>query len=156
MNCERVQELIAPFVNEQLNTEETEEFLKHIDSCEDCREELEVSYSLMTAMKQLDAGTDLSDNYIEELDEKIEACFMEGLKKKRSCARRRMILAALVVALLFMTGSMASEKRCAQEVLLFRDVFGVGQENGNGQENEQKKIWQEPDTENDAGDVPSK
>ena len=154
MNCERVQELIAPFVNEKLNTDETEEFLKHIDSCDDCREELEVSYSLMTAMNQLDAGTDLSDNYIQELDDKIEACFMEGLRKKRTRARRRMLLAAMVLGLLFMTGSMASEKRCTQEVLLFRDVFGVGQENENRPEKEQKNIGQEPEAETDNGDEP--
>lgn len=123
MDCERVQELIAPFVNGKLNTDETEEFLKHIDTCADCREELEVSYSLMTAMKQLDEGADLSEDYIQELDEKIEACFIEGLKKKKVRARRRVILAALVFGMLFMTGSTASEKRCERERVLLREIF---------------------------------
>ncbi len=140
MDCERVQELIAPFVNGKLNTEETEEFLRHIDTCSECKEELEVSYSLMTAMKQLDEGTDLSDNYIQELNDKIEACFMDGLKKKRDCARRRVILAALVFALLFLTGSMASEKRCAQEEALLRTVLYVEDDAGEESVEQNDKI----------------
>ena len=74
MECKRVMELMTQFINDQLEAEDVQAFLDHIDSCPECREELEVNYSLMTAMKQLDEDTDLSDNYIEELNQKIETC----------------------------------------------------------------------------------
>lgn len=125
MDCKRAQELIAPFINDKLNTEETEEFLRHIDSCADCRKELEFSYSIMTAMKQLDEGTELSDDYVAELEEKMKACYLEGLKKKKACACRRVALAVLVFGMLFMTGSAASKKRCMQEEAVFQEIFGI-------------------------------
>lgn len=111
MDCKRAQELITPFINGQLDTEEAEAFLEHMESCKECREEMEVFYSLVTAMKQLDDGTDLSDNYTAELNHKMEECYLEGLRKKRSCARRRMLLVSLIFLLLFMNGATAVEKR---------------------------------------------
>ena len=71
MDCKRAMELMTQFINDRLDAEDVQAFLDHIDSCPECREELEVNYSLMTAMKQLDEDTDLSDNYIEELNKKI-------------------------------------------------------------------------------------
>ena len=70
MDCKKAMELMTQFINEQLDADDVQAFLDHIDSCPECREELEVTYSLMTAMKQLDEDTDLSDNYIEELNQK--------------------------------------------------------------------------------------
>jgi len=111
MDCKKALELITPFVNGKLNTNDTEEFLKHIDECDTCREELEVSYSLMTAMRQLDAGEELSDNYVEELDQKIEDCYMAGLRVKKERSRRRVLLGIFVFLFLLMTGSIVSENR---------------------------------------------
>ncbi|MGN1085149.1 MAG: anti-sigma factor family protein [Lachnospiraceae bacterium] len=125
MDCKRAQELIAPFINGQLNTEETEAFLEHMETCKECREELEVSYSLMTAMKQLDEGTDLSDNYIADLNHKIEECYMEGLRRKRSCARRRALLLVLLLLLVLMNGITVVNKREEADLRFFRKIAGM-------------------------------
>ena len=125
MDCKKAMELMAQFINEQLNTEDTEAFLNHIDSCPECREELEVTYSLMTAMKQLDADEDLSENYIEELNQKIETCYLEELKRKRSCARRRAFLAVVVALLIFLNGITANEKREEEDRRFFRKIVGI-------------------------------
>ena len=125
MDCKRAMELITLFINDRLNSEDTEAFLNHIEDCAECREELEVNYSLMTAMKQLDEGTDLSDNYIDELNHKIEKCYLDELKRKRSCSRRRALLAVVVVLLVFINGITAKEKREKEDIQFFRMITGT-------------------------------
>lgn len=71
MTCMEAQQMILPFINDQLTLEQAEAFLCHMDSCADCREELEVYFALLTAMKQLDEDQELSDNYPEDLRRKI-------------------------------------------------------------------------------------
>lgn len=123
MDCKQAQGLIAAFINEQLNDEEEmKAFLEHVETCAECREELEVTYSLMTAMKQLDEDTDLSDNYIADLNHKIEECYLEGLRKKRSRARRRMVLAVLIFLLVFMNGITVMKKRSEADERFMRRI----------------------------------
>ena len=124
MDCKRAMELMTQFINESLDAEDVQAFLDHIDSCPECREELEVTYSLMTAMKQLDEDTDLSDNYIEELNQKIETCYLDELKRKRSCVRRRIVLGVVVVLLLFMNGITVKETRREEDKRFFRMITG--------------------------------
>lgn len=124
MDCKRAMERMTQFINEQLDAEDVQAFLDHIDSCPECREELEVTYSLMTAMKQLDEDTDLSDNYIEELNTKIETCYLDELKRKRSCVRRRIVLGVVVVLLLFINGITVKETRREEDKRFFRMITG--------------------------------
>lgn len=125
MDCKRAMELITQFINEGLNAEDTEAFLNHIDSCPECREELEVTYSLMTAMKQLDEDADLSDNYIEELNQKIETCYLDELKRKRSCARRRVVLGLVVVLLVLLNGITVNKTREEEDRRFIRMIAGI-------------------------------
>ena len=39
MDCKTVNQLIHPYLQHELNLEQTDEFLKHIRECADCREE---------------------------------------------------------------------------------------------------------------------
>jgi len=122
MDCKRAMELMTQFINEQLDAGDVQAFLDHIDSCPECREELEVTYSLMTAMKQLDEDTDLSDNYIEDLNQKIETCYLDELKRKRSCVRRRIVLGLVVLLLLFVNGITAKETRREEDRQFLRMI----------------------------------
>ncbi len=125
MDCKKAMELMTQFINEQLDADDVQAFLDHIDSCPECREELEVTYSLMTAMKQLDEDADLSDNYIEELNQKIETCYLDELKRKRSCVRRRILLGIVVFLLLFMNGITVKEERREEDRRFFRMISGT-------------------------------
>lgn len=127
MDCKRAMELMTQFISEQLDAGDVQAFLDHIDSCPECREELEVTYSLMTAMKQLDENTDLSDNYIEELNQKIETCYLDELKRKRSCTRRRILLGIVVLSLLFVNGITVRQERKEEDRRFFRMITGVGE-----------------------------
>ena len=124
MDCKRAMELMTQFINESLDAEDVQAFLDHIDSCPECREELEVTYSLMTAMKQLDEDTDLSDNYIEELNQKIETCYLDELKRKRSCTRRRILLAVVVILLVLQSGIVRKEVRNEEDRRFLRMITG--------------------------------
>lgn len=128
MDCKRVMELMRQFINEQLDDGDVQAFLDHIDSCPECREELEVNYSLMTAMKQLDEDIDLSDDYIEELNQKIETCYLDELKRKRSCVRRRILLGVVVLLLVFQGGITMKETRREEDQRFFRMLAGVEEE----------------------------
>lgn len=140
MECKRAQELITAFINNQLeNDDERKDFLEHIDDCRECREELEVTYSLLTAMKQLDENADLSDNYITELNHKIETCYIDGLKKRRSIARRWAVLIALTGGLLFLNGITVVEQREEADVRFLREIAGVGLPENDGMTGEESK-----------------
>lgn len=149
MECKRAMELMTQFINEQLDAEDVQAFLDHIDSCPECREELEVTYSLMTAMKQLDGDTDLSDNYIEELNQKIETCYLDELKRKRSCIRRRIVLGVVVVLLVLQSGITIKAARQEEDKRFFRMIAGVEEETE--QEDEDRiSLEQEEDREENS------
>lgn len=116
---------MTQFINGQLNTEDVEAFLNHVESCPECREELEVNYSLMTAMKQLDEDTDLSDNYIEDLNQKIAECYIGEWKRKRACARRRAVLIFVVLLLVLQNGISFNKKREDEDKRFFRKIAGI-------------------------------
>ena len=46
MTCREAERLVMPYINGELTDAELAEFLKHIDTCEDCREELEIYFTL--------------------------------------------------------------------------------------------------------------
>lgn len=124
MDCKRAMELMTQFINERLDDEDVQAFLDHIDSCSECREELEVNYSLMTAMKQLDEDVDLSDDYIGELNQKIETCYLEELKRKRTCTRRRIVLGVVILLLILQSGITMRETRKEEDQRFFRMITG--------------------------------
>lgn len=150
MDCKRAMELMTQFINETLDAEDVQAFLDHIDSCPECREELEVTYSLMTAMKQLDEDTDLSDNYIEELNTKIETCYLDELKRKRSCVRRRIVLGVVVVLLLFMNGITVKETRREEDKRFFRMITGEETEQDNAENDKREDSEDSGSEENDT------
>ena len=72
MNCMDCQKMIMPFINGELDNGQLSQFLCHLKTCPECMEELEVYYTLLTSMKQLDENQELSDNYHNDLLELIE------------------------------------------------------------------------------------
>ena len=104
MTCEMAQGKITPFINDQLTVPEMEEFIQHVKNCRACKDELAVYYALITAMKQLDEDSDLSDDYIAELEEKL--FYSENLiKRSRWLHRsRKYLFSMLGILLMIVTG----------------------------------------------------
>ena len=72
MECIDAQTKIASYVEGNIPQDIKREFLLHMQNCENCREELEIYYTLMEATRQLDEGEITTSNFSEELKANIE------------------------------------------------------------------------------------
>ena len=55
MDCRTFESKIPAYIAGQLNMEEMQEFLEHLDSCREGYDELEITYSVMQGIRQLDS-----------------------------------------------------------------------------------------------------
>ncbi len=101
MTCNKAQSMITPFINNKLNLKDTEDFINHVSSCPVCKEELEVYYALLTAMKQLDEDKNLSSDFGLELDQKLERSRERILHAKFTYYRKKIILLLTIILLAF-------------------------------------------------------
>lgn len=97
MTCMKAQSLITPFINDKLDIKDMEEFLNHIKTCKECREELEVYYISLTAMKQLDEDKQLSDDFNQDLANKLESAHEKVMHVKFTYYRKKGILIMIVL-----------------------------------------------------------
>lgn len=54
MVCKDVQQKFIPFIDDQLSIRDLDAFLQHIDTCDECREEYDVYYTMIMGMRYLD------------------------------------------------------------------------------------------------------
>ena len=54
LTCMETEKMVIPYIKDTLSVAELEEFIEHIDSCENCREELEIHYMVDVGLKKLD------------------------------------------------------------------------------------------------------
>ncbi len=101
MTCNKAQSMITPFINNKLTLRETEDFIDHVSSCAVCKEELEVYYALLTAMKQLDEDKNLSSDFELELNKKLERARERILHLKFTYYRKKIILFVTIIILAF-------------------------------------------------------
>ncbi|WP_124067463.1 zf-HC2 domain-containing protein [Clostridium sp. E02] len=55
MTCKEAERLVMPYIKNELGDEELEGFLKHMESCPNCREELEIYFTVEAGILQLDS-----------------------------------------------------------------------------------------------------
>lgn len=60
MDCQQIERLIVPYIENELADEQLEQFLEHVETCKDCQEELEINFMVALGLKQLD---DFTENY---------------------------------------------------------------------------------------------
>lgn len=61
MTCKEAEQLIMPYINDELTDKELAPFLNHIYSCKACYEELEIYYTLYAGLAQLDGESEERD-----------------------------------------------------------------------------------------------
>ncbi len=54
MTCLEAEKLIVPYIEHTITANELQDFMDHIDSCENCREELETQYMVSVGLELLD------------------------------------------------------------------------------------------------------
>lgn len=104
MTCREAEGMVIPYIEHTLDDDSLGEFLLHIDNCENCREELEIYFTVYYGLRQLDneIGT---YNIKGALEDTLEAS-RERLKKVhvltvlRYAANTLSVLGVLVVLLL--------------------------------------------------------
>lgn len=104
MTCLEAQNLITPFINDQLDIPTLEDFINHINHCDDCREELEVYYTLLTGMKQLDDDKNLSGDFHVDFVNKLRKAEERIKRKKIHNIRKRVSLLVTIVIIGVISG----------------------------------------------------
>ena len=62
MTCKEAEQMVMPYINDELTDKELSSFLEHIGTCASCYEELEIYYTLYAGLAQLDGdGTGMQD-----------------------------------------------------------------------------------------------
>ena len=68
MTCKEAEQMVMPYINDELTDKELEAFLDHVYSCKSCYEELEIYYTLYAGLAQLDGENEGQDmhNLLQE------------------------------------------------------------------------------------------
>ena len=101
MECVKAQGLITKYINNELQGEILEEFLKHIDVCEDCREELEIYYVIMKGMRQIDEDNVLDYNFHKAFEKEIEESKTSIAESSKRFIIKLLILELMILFLAF-------------------------------------------------------
>ena len=82
MTCLEAQSKIIAYIDYNLDKDQKTEFLKHIQCCEDCKEELNIYFTMIEGVRQLDSNMSLSKDFNEELNGRIEYELKQNKKKR--------------------------------------------------------------------------
>lgn len=82
MTCLEAQSKIIAYIDHNLERDEKADFLTHIKNCEDCKDELNIYYTMIEGMRQLDGNLPLSKDFTQELDNRIEHELKQSRKKQ--------------------------------------------------------------------------
>ncbi|WP_455715461.1 anti-sigma factor family protein [Anaerosporobacter sp.] len=99
MTCKEAQGLIMPYINDELDVGQLEKFLEHVEYCPDCKEELEVYFTLLTGMRQLDEDKNLSGDFHIDFEKSLRKSEERINRTKLNYARKRIIY--VIICLVF-------------------------------------------------------
>ncbi len=97
MTCLEAQTKIMAFIDNKLNDEELYAFVKHVKNCNNCAEELEIYYTMLVGMKQLDNNENLSADFKKELNTKLDNALNRINNTKRLKSSTLFVASLLVV-----------------------------------------------------------
>ena len=86
MDCVEFDKKIDSFLHDELNDEELNAFLLHLNSCSNCREELEINYIVKEGVLRLDH---------DRMDYNLSAAYSGTIDENRRSLRERKIMIRL-------------------------------------------------------------
>ena len=90
MDCKYAQSLVPQYIADKLAPRELEEFIRHVENCPECYDELETYFMLGAALKYLDDTQEVSYD--------LRTMLAEDLKeKKRRLSRRKRRTAGWII-----------------------------------------------------------
>ncbi|MDE6024856.1 MAG: zf-HC2 domain-containing protein [Lachnospiraceae bacterium] len=133
MTCLEAQSNILSFVEEQLPEDKKVEFVRHMKHCSNCKEELEIYYTLIVGMRKLDNNEEFSLDFKNRLDEELTRIDNRAKKAKRFKVSSFSIVFSIMVVVMFFFYSRCLlkvynieqfMKKQAQGETYFYDTFG--------------------------------
>lgn len=103
MTCLEVQSKIIAYIDYNLEKDEKTEFLRHVQNCKDCKEELNIYYTMIEGMRQLDGNMPLTKDFTEELNNRM-ARELKHNKKKREFFRSSICIVIIGILGFFIFG----------------------------------------------------
>ncbi len=107
MNHLEAQSYIMPFIDGKIPVNKQNDFVIHMKNCKKCHEELEIYYTLMVGMRQLDNNQELSTDFNRDLEQELIKLKAKAKNKKRlsvSVFSVVFITLALVLISMYMGG----------------------------------------------------
>lgn len=71
MTCLEAQSNIMGFIDKKLPDDRVTEFVRHVKNCPNCMEELEIHYTLIVGMRELDNNKELPSNLKKDLENEL-------------------------------------------------------------------------------------
>ena len=75
LQCLKATKMIPAFIADELSHRELEQFMEHIEECENCREELSIQFLVEVGLNSLEAGNTF------DLQEELNTALEEARKK---------------------------------------------------------------------------
>ena len=94
MDCKETERMIPLFLEDNLDNQEMQEFLIHVNSCASCREELTIQFLISIGLKRLEDGNTF--NLAGELEQKLRDAGHK-MKVRSSLQWSALVLQVLVV-----------------------------------------------------------
>ncbi len=126
------QSYIMPFIEHKVPHDKQEDFVLHMKSCKKCHEELEIYYTLLVGMRQLDNKEELSTDFSKDLDRDLKS-LSHGVRNRKSfkvSAFSIVLSSILVIGLFFYAGFLNKIYRFEQFIknteqgdYYFKDTF---------------------------------
>lgn len=60
MDCKEAEKLVPAFLQDDLDSKTLEQFIKHLEGCPDCTEELTIQFLVSEGLEQLEAGNNFN------------------------------------------------------------------------------------------------
>lgn len=108
MECKEVQKNITAFLNGELSGRTAENFLKHIEECPECREELSIQYLVREGTARLEGGG--SFDLSKDLDNLIEASYKKIKSQRRAAFAIYVLEFIAMLAVIFILVLVLSNK----------------------------------------------
>ncbi|MCR5609824.1 MAG: hypothetical protein K6G26_12255 [Lachnospiraceae bacterium] len=99
MNCFEAQNLSMQYVNGDIEEEKIKPFLKHVASCKDCKEELEICYIIVNGMKELEQDKTKINNFHEAFENMFNGA-IKKLDKKHNERKIKIIIMVILIIIL--------------------------------------------------------
>ena len=119
MTCLEAQSNIMAFIDKKLPDDKVTDFVRHMKTCKNCSEELEIYYTLIVGTRQLDNNEELSRDFKKALEDDLEKAKNKVNKAKGfKISTFGIIFIAFVIFIMFVYGRILSKVYTIEQLMI--------------------------------------